>query len=124
MEIVMAFSDPQSVTIGGVTTSLPRVSSGNGTGAFASGDGSILMEVRNSYGKRIRRTVRLTTKKLVSDPLLPSSNIPVSGAVYLVVDVPVQGITAAEIKDQAVGLLTNLTASTNANLIKALGGEA
>jgi hypothetical protein len=118
------FADPQSVTIGGAATSLPRVSSGNGTGAFQTPDGSVQLSVSHSYGKRNRRTARLTQKFLSADPLTPSNNIPVSGAFYVVADFPLQGITPDQQKDAAAALAAWLTASSNANLIKLLGGEA
>jgi hypothetical protein len=41
-----------------------------------------------------------------------------------VVDHPQSGFSQAELKDLCTGLMTNLTASTNANLVKFLGGES
>ncbi|DAD51745.1 coat protein [ssRNA phage Esthiorhiza.2_18] len=118
------FSDPQSVTIGGVATSLPRVGSGIGNGVFSTPDSATTLTVSHSYGKRNRRTAKLATKLLATDPITPSNNIPVSGAFYVVADFPVQGITPDQQKDLAAALAVWLTASTNANLIKLLGGEA
>jgi len=120
----MAYSDPQSVTIGGSATSLPRIGSGNGSGVFSTQDGSVQLLISNSYGKRNRRTARLTTKTLSADPLTPSNNVPVSGSFYVVADFPVQGIPVADQEALAAALATWLTASTNANLKKLLGGEA
>jgi len=120
----MAFADPQTVTINSIAIPLPRVSSGNGSGAFQSADGDTLVDIRNSYGKRIRRTARITTKKISADPLTPSNNVPVTASFYVVADVPVQGYTAAEMKDIATGFMTWLTASSGANLTKLFGGEA
>jgi len=118
------FSDPQSVTIGGVATSLPRVGSGLGQGVFQTPDSSTTLNVAHSYGKRNRRTAKLTMKTLSEDPLTPSNNVPVSGSFYVVADFPVQGITVDQQKDLAAALAVWLTASTNANLVKLLGGEA
>jgi len=118
------FSDPQSVTIGGVATSLPRVGSGIGQGVFQTPDSTTTLNVSHSYGKRNRRTAKLTAKYLSADPLTPSNNIPVSGSFYVVADFPIQGITPDQQKDLAAALSVWLTASTNANLIKLLGGEA
>jgi len=120
----MSYSDPQSLTISGSAVSLPRVSAGAGSGAFQSSDGAVLLDVRNTYGKRIRRTARVTTKKFASDPLNPSQNIPVSGSFYVVADFPLQGIPVADQEALAASLAAWLTASTNANLKKLLGGEA
>lgn len=118
------FSDPQSVTIGGVATSLPRVGSGIGQGVFQTSDSAVTLNISHSYGKRNRRTAKLTTKLLAADPITPSNNVPVSGSFYVVADFPVQGITPDQQKDLAAALAVWLTASTNANLVKLIGGEA
>jgi hypothetical protein len=119
----MAFADPQSITISGATTSLPRTGAGIGAGAFGSNDGAITIDVRHAYGKRTRRTVGVVTKKYSTDPARPDQNIPVSATVRLTVDAPVQGYTAADLEALLVGFMANLTAGTNANIKKLLGGE-
>jgi len=119
----MAFSDPQSVDIGAGAVSLPRTGSGIGTGSFTSADGTLSMLVRNSYGKTYRRNVSIIIKKYASDPTNPALNKPVQATVNITVDQPIQGFTAAELKTAVTGIFANLTASTNANLIKLLGGE-
>lgn len=118
------FSDPQSVTIGGVATSLPRVGSGLNSGVFSTSDAATTLSVSHSLGKRTRRTAKLTMKLFATDPITPSNNIPVNGAFYVVADFPVQGISQIQQKDLAAALANWLTASTNANLIKLLGGES
>lgn len=119
----MAYGDPQSVTISGTAISLPRTGMGIGTGTFSSNDGATSMEVRHSYGKRFRRTIGLVTKKFVTDPARPDQNLPVSGSVRLVVDIPPQGYTPADVEAILVGFFANLTAGSNANIKKLLGGE-
>lgn len=121
----MAFADPQSITISGVTTPLPRTGSGIGVGGFSSADSSIMMDVRHSPSRtRTSRTIGITIKKYVADPLRPSDNVPVQATIRLVVNQPIQGYTPAELLAAIVGFTTNLTAGTNANLTKLLGGEA
>lgn len=120
----MAFADPQSVTIGGVTTSLPRVSSGANSGAFANSDGTISLSVSHSYGKRTRRVIRVDQNKISADPFLPTQNTKSNVKVYMVVDSPIAGYSVTEVKDAVVGLATFLTASTNAATLKLLGGES
>ena len=119
----MALPDPQSVTVGGVTTSLPRVSSGENSGSFQSNDGTIRMSVSHSYGKRTRRTIRLEHSKIAADPLISSTNIRHSMTSYIVVDVPVTGYTVTEAKAVVDGLIGVLTASSGAATTKLLGGE-
>lgn len=118
----MAFADPQSVTIGS-PISLPRTSSGTSAGGFTSADGATALSVSHAYGKRTRRTAAVVVKKYASDPLVPTQNVPVSGTVRLVLDFPVQGYSASEIETVAAGLATWLTAGTNANLKRLIGGE-
>jgi ketopantoate hydroxymethyltransferase len=118
----MAYADPQSVTIGSALT-LPRISSGVNTGSFSKDDGTAVLSVSHSYGKRIRRSARVTSTKISADPLLTNVNVRLSASVYIVVDVPNQGYTIAEQKDLITSLTTWLTAATNANAIKLLGGE-
>jgi len=119
----MAFADPQSVTISGVTTSLPRVSNGENTGAFKSNDGTLTLSVASSYGKRTRQTARLSVTKVSADPFLPSTNVTQQMACYLVCDRPVAGWTVAEAKAVVDGFLAILTASSGAKITQLLGGE-
>lgn len=119
----MAFADPQSVTINAIAKSLPRTSSGVNSGAFTKDDGEVALSVAHSYGKRTRRTIRVTHSKIAPDPLISSQNIKYSMTVYIVVDVPVTGYTVAEQKQVADGLTAYLTASSGARLTQLLGGE-
>lgn len=122
--LVLSFNDPQSITINAVANSLPRVSTGQNTSTYRNGDGSVQLVVSHSYAKRTRRTVRLDHSKIAADPLQPGTNRPYSMSSYLVIDTPVTGYTAAEIKQIVDGLTAYLTASTGANVTKVLGGES
>jgi hypothetical protein len=120
----VAFSDPQSVTIGGATTSLARVSSGDNTGTLSSDDQNVKLTASHSYGKRTRRTIRIDHRKVAADPLQADQNLNYSMACYIVVDVPTVGYTPAEAKEVMDGLLANLAASSSANQVKFLGGQS
>lgn len=119
----MAFADPQSVTINAVANSLPRTSSGVNAGIFTKDDGAVKLTVSHSYGKRVRRTIRIDHKKISADPLQPSTNTQYSMSTYIVADVPVTGYTNAEIKQIIDGLTGYLTASSGARVTQLLGGE-
>jgi len=121
----MAFSDPQSVTIGTTpgTVSVPRTSQGINQGAFTSNDGTVGLSVAHSYGKRTRRTARVDLSKIAPDPLISSNNIKYGASAYLVIDQPVTGFSAAEIKDLVTSLTTWLTASSGAHITQLAGGE-
>lgn len=117
------FADPQSVTISGVTTSLPKTSSGKNQGEYTSSDGTIQTVASHTYGKRTRRAFRLNHSKIAPDTLFPDQNTKHTASVYLVIDSG-PGYTATEQKDLAVGMMAQLTASTNALLVKFTGGES
>jgi urease gamma subunit len=120
----VAFADPQSVVIPVIGTVAPaRTSSGANAGTFKTNDGNVTLDFGHIYGKRTRRTVRLTHRKVAADPLLTSQNLEYSMSAYLVVDVPKVGYTVAEAKQIVDGLVAYLTISTGANVTKLLGGE-
>jgi hypothetical protein len=120
----MSLSDPNSVTISGVTTSLPRTSVDEDRSEYTSADGLIQLIASHDYGKRARRMIRLDTSKLTSDPYKPAENVKVGMSVYTVFDLPPAGFTNAEALAAWVGFNTLLTASTNAVVSKLLGGES
>lgn len=120
----MAFADPQSVVVPVVgTLSLARTSSGVNSGIFTTNDGAGKLEFSHQYGRRIRRTVRLSYKKIAPDPLIDSQNIQYSMGAYLVVDTPETGFTVAEAKQIVDGLVAYLTVTSGINVTKLLGGE-
>jgi hypothetical protein len=121
----MAFAEPQSVTINSVANSLPRVSVGDMKAIYQKDDASVKLTVQHSPGKvSTRRVIRLDTSKIAADPLLPDVNRVVPFGVYLVAITPNVGMSLADQKDQIKGFLGNLSATSDANLIKWLGGES
>lgn len=121
----MSFPDSLSIDVGGGTTTLNRVSVGDRQSVFESIDGNIRLSIRYLNRRRTRREIRVSHRKTATDPLFPSQNRPYSESVYLVIDTELEnvGFTPTEQKNAAVGLMTLLTASTNANLIKFTQGE-
>lgn len=120
----MSLTDPSSVTISGVTTSLPRTSVDEDRSEYTSADALIQLIASHDYGKRTRRMARLDVSKLTSDPFKPAENVKVGMSVYTVFDLPPAGFTNAEALAVWVGYNTLLTASTNAVVSKILGGES
>lgn len=119
----MSLADPQSITLTSGAVSLPRTSAGTNGSAYTSSDGATRFTVSHQYGKRTRRTARVTSEKITTDPLTTGVNVRVNASAYVVLDVPPAGFTAAEQKDLLVGLATWLTAATAANAVKLVGGE-
>jgi hypothetical protein len=120
----MSFADPQTITISGVTTPLPRTSVEENASEYTSGDGLIQLIASHNYAKRVRRMARIDLSKLTADPFRPSENVEVSMSVYTVFDLPPAGYTAAEQLAAWVGFNTQLTAGSNAVMVKLLGGES
>lgn len=116
-------ADPQSVTVNSVAISLPTVARGVNNSIYQSADGNTKLSLADTYGKRVRRVVRMDFRKLAANQFDTTINQYYTGAVYLVVDQPLAGYTAAELKLQIDGFLAYLTASSNAKITNLLGGE-
>jgi len=117
-------ADPQSVTISGSASSLPRTSSGVNLGEFTKDDSTIKLRVQHTYGGRTRRLIRLDFSKIAADPLISAQSIRHSGSVYVVFDLPPTGYTPAEAKAVYDGFAAMLAASSGAFVTKVLGGES
>lgn len=117
------FADPGSITINAIAIPLPRTSAGLNVGTLTSNDGATKIDVAHTYGKRIRRSYALTVKKYSPNPADSTQNIPVSATIRLTVDQPLQGYSVADLQFALLGFIGNLTAGTNANIAKLLGGE-
>jgi hypothetical protein len=118
------FSDPQSVTISGTAISLPRVSSGQNSGVYQSSDGLVRLAASSSYGKRVRRVLRLDHSKVAPDVWSSGLNTKYSMSNYIVFDVPAVGYTNAEELAVYSGFKALFTASSDAAITKLLGGES
>jgi len=119
----LSLTDPQSINIGAGAVPLPRVSVGANTSTYTSADGNISLVVSNTYAKRTRRAVRVNVKKTAADPLFVDRNAPFTMSFYMVIDVPPTGFSNAEVVSVGTGLMTVLTANTNAALTKIVAGE-
>nr|UJQ85264.1 MAG: hypothetical protein 2 [Leviviridae sp.] len=113
-------TDPQSVTINAVATSLPKTLNGSTANEYTSADGVTKMTVKqNVTASRFRREVRLSQHKVAADPIT-GLNKDLGVSVYLVIDEPKSGYSDAEI-----GYLIDAlkTWASSANYNKILGGE-
>jgi len=86
------FADPQSVSISGTATSLPKVSSGDFSGKFRAGDGNTSLSISHTENRRERSVVRLDRSVIGANPLDTSKQVAYTGAWYLVQDVPLNGV--------------------------------
>jgi hypothetical protein len=117
------FADPQSITVSGAATTLPRVSSGELNGQFRASDGAYVLSIKHSQGRKDRSVVRLDAKKIGANPLDPTKNLPYAHTAYVVLEAPAggQGFTSVELEDSLKALAAYLTA---ANMAKCVGKES
>lgn len=120
----MTFTDPQTVTISGVTTPLPRVSTEGDETIYQSADGLIQILASHDSGKRTRHLLRINHSKLTPDPFIPAENVKVSMSTYIVFDVPPVGYTSAEQLAVYTGFKTQFSAASDALITKLLAGES
>jgi hypothetical protein len=118
----MAFADPQSITLGTVAKTLPRISSGANTSSYQDAEGSVKLTASHNYGKRTRRVIRVDHSKISPDSF-SSANLRHTMSAYLVVDVPLDGYTVTEQAEVVNGLVDYLAANADAQVTKLLGGE-
>jgi len=118
----MAFSDPQSVTVGADTISLPRTGVGPNSGVYSSSDGLVKLTISHAYNKRTRRVARIDVSKVVSDPLVSGLSVPVNAACYIVFDAPKTGFSVTDLADLAAALGSWM--GTGDNITDVLGGQS
>jgi hypothetical protein len=122
-------ADPQTVTIGGSTYTLPRTGTGENTATYTKDDGTVSLRVshRKSNGgreKRVQTLIRLDTTDIAADPLQAGINREATVKVWLVIDRPTVGVSLTSAVDKAKGLLGALSATSYALLTKITGGES
>lgn len=121
----MAFPDPQSLTVGTTpgAVSCARTGSSDNAGAFTSSDLQYQLKVRHTPGPRYRHNAQFRTDQIVSNPLVPDQNMSVYATVDFTVSAPRNGLSTDQVVELAAALADWLTASTNANLVRLIGGE-
>lgn len=119
----MAFNDPQTLTIDAVASTLPRLVTGTVLGKFTSPDGLIELSIDpRGTTKRNRRKVALYIRKTVTDSVTGLTRQE-QHMVSVTSDRPLSGISDDDVVKAFTALSGWLTASTNANLKKLVGGE-
>lgn len=116
----MSFADPQTITIDTVAKTCARIKSDGFRSEYATADEEVKFTISHQEsGNRTRRMVRVDQRVVAADPLT-SVNEYKSAGVYLVIDEPEYGFTAAEVDDIVQALTAWLT---TANVTKILGNE-
>jgi hypothetical protein len=120
----MALADPQSIKISGVTTSLPRTSTGSYESTYESADGLITLKLSTAEKSRKRQVVRVDVSKITTDPFIPAQNVEVSSSCYLVFDRPPVGFSNADMKAIYDGFIEALQASSSKVVTQLLASES
>jgi hypothetical protein len=116
-------ADPQSITVGAATISLPRTGADKGSADYTSADGNSQLRVAQTTNSTSRRTtISLKTNKIAADPI-SSINARKSNIWTISNVAPLDGFTVTELRDQLIGLANKLTASSGALATQILGGE-
>lgn len=118
------FTDPQSITISGTATPLPKISSGDMSSKYRTASGDLTLSIQHTAARRERSVIRLDRNKVGADPLDSTKSRSYGASVYLVVDAPLNGVgfTDAELEADMKGLTTLLNSTGFA--LKFLGKES
>jgi len=111
------FADPQSVTINSVAKSLPRITTGDMQAVYENNDQTFKLEISHQETKqgRVRSNVKLTQRKVVTDPLTSASDYD-NLVISLVFDRPGYGFTETELDQLRAGLFSWLDSTATAKL--------
>lgn len=106
----MALTDPQSITINAVPTSLPKVESTGQKSVYRSADGAIVLTVSHTSmgGGRYRHLVRIDKTVVSADPF-SAQNTSKTFSVYTVIDQPSFGFDTTAIQQIVAGFQTLLS---------------
>lgn len=112
--------DPLTLTIGGASKVLPRVSTQGDESTYRLQEGTTnwTLLVNHKFATRNRCVARLEKESVVVDPI-SADNALVKATVTITADWPDE-VTPAEMQTHYNGLLTFLT---SANFLKVAGGE-
>lgn len=112
----MALTDPQSVTVNAVAQSMPRVEVGTKKAAYITNDENFRLDVSHSdSGNRVRSLVKVTQRKVVTDPLSSENDYDTS-SLQIVLDRPKVGFSLAELEHLRTGVLAWYTTAKFAQL--------
>jgi hypothetical protein len=121
---LLLLADPQGITVNAIAYSLPRVGAALDAGSFRTADTTYGLSVTHAYNKRTRRTARLDYKILAPDVMDSSLNVPYTGSVYTVFDMPNVGISRLQQGYMATGFMNWLSTSGFLNMNRILDGES
>lgn len=122
----MAFPDPISINPGTGVVSLARVRTGPSSATYESVDGLVRLNVSHERGPRkTRRSLfQLELAKVAPDPFKPTEFRTFTARAHTVLTFTPGEFTASELTALFSGETASLSAGTNANLLRLIGGES
>lgn len=115
------FTDPITLTLSGVSQSLPRISNDKTSATYQKSDSNLALIIshQDASQQRVRTMVKLMQRFIVPDPLTAVNDYETLG-IHLVIDRPEAGLSSAQI-DAAVQSLKAFL--TTGNVEKMIGRE-
>lgn len=125
----MSYADPQSITVGANTYSLPRISTGPGQRSsyeFHDATEKITLTASHLLGKRTRRVLRLDHLYFAQTDAYTDLTKDIGGSIYTVFDFPTSTgpYIASYVKELWDGFDAACNASSDALIVKLLNGES
>lgn len=118
----MAFSDPSSIKVGATATPVNRVLTGTKDGYLVSESGSVSLTIKpGKSATRRSNTFQARFRQLAT--VDPDVNGTVETMVSISINRPQAGLLDSDVITMVVNAFDCLTAGTNANLKKLVGGE-
>ncbi len=120
------FSDPTSATLsvvlapsGGTAKSMPRIRTDGYMSEYLSADGLYGMKITHTRGSRVRSEVRIDSNTTYTDPVTGLAK-PISASAYVVLNRPLTGFTASQLKEILFAVCGFAGVTANADKILAL----
>jgi hypothetical protein len=109
-------ADPQSITVSGSASSLPRTSAGDNTAVYTAADGNTQMTIKHTYTSknRLRTLIRFGFRKISASPLITGTSIQYDDSISITINRDLTGYSPADVVAQMTGIVGLISASSYA----------
>lgn len=119
----MAIADGQSITIAGVASTLNRVLTDGPKSVYQKNDENLTETFSHEKSKDRIRSLMKCAQRIVAADVLTAENKFQTASISIIIDRPLVGFTATQIKDLWTGFTAQLSASSNLLIDKVYGQE-